>query len=257
MFLLVDNSNRTTKLALAGAEGIFPGSLVRLPSDGLSASGLETCLAGGQVIEAIVWSSVTAGGTNVLRDFARAHGVPGHALDGASVPMDLSRIAAPLEIGPDRLANALAGARRAPSGTVIAIDAGTAITFNVVENDGSGGLPIFLGGAIAPGLRVFTAWLHEHTARLPEIRFPLADDVPPAIATATIPAMAAAAWHGAAGMVRGILDAQVAALGGDPVVFLTGSDALALAAMLGDRPCVQVPLLTLEGLWEFARTRHP
>ena len=69
----------------------------------------------------------------------------------------------PEAVGADRLANAAAAAGlfNAP---VVAIDIGTAMTMDVVdENQG------YIGGNIAPGPGVFTHYMAERTASLPLI----------------------------------------------------------------------------------------
>lgn len=246
MLLLVDNSNRTTKLALTGPEQPCIDALCRIPSDTLSPATITAVLPAGITIDAILWASVTATGPAILDAYARSLGVPGRGLDGTNAPLDLRGCPEPHAIGPDRLANALAANARAAGRPAIAIDAGTAITFNVV--DPGSPFPVFRGGAIAPGLAVFSNWLQAHTARLPEIPFPMPRNVPPAIGTTTVAAMSAAAWHGAAGMLRGILDAQCAGLGTEASIFLTGTDAPVVAAMLAPRGIEVVPPLTLDGL---------
>lgn len=69
----------------------------------------------------------------------------------------------PKTIGPDRLANSLAAACHygAP---VIVVDFGTAVTFDVVDQQSR-----YVGGIIAPGLSAMTDYLHEKTALLPRI----------------------------------------------------------------------------------------
>ena len=54
----------------------------------------------------------------------------------------------PKELGPDRIANSVAGYKIAKSDVVI-VDLGTATTFDVVNNKKE-----YLGGAIAPGIKI-------------------------------------------------------------------------------------------------------
>jgi type III pantothenate kinase len=69
----------------------------------------------------------------------------------------------PETVGPDRLAQASAAWSRTEKACVV-VSMGTAITVDVVNGKGE-----FVGGLIAPGLRLMARSLHEHTARLPEI----------------------------------------------------------------------------------------
>jgi type III pantothenate kinase len=250
MLLLVDNSNRTTKLALGDGNGVVSGSLRRCPSAGLTVESLRAAigeLAAGQGIQALCWASVTREGPVVLRECASMLQVPDFELSAGTCGLDLTSYPEPSTIGPDRLANALAASVRFPGQTAIAIDAGTAITFNAVRS-ARGSRPVFLGGAIAPGLGLFARWLAGQTARLPEIPFPEAGEPPPTpIGKSTTEALRAAAWHGATGMLKEILARQSEALGGAPALVLTGSDASVVAAML-DSSIPADPILTLDGI---------
>jgi type III pantothenate kinase len=70
----------------------------------------------------------------------------------------------PRQVGPDRLVNAYAGAKlyKAP---LVAVDFGTAITFDIVSRDGA-----YLGGMIIPGLGISLDALSSRTALLPRIK---------------------------------------------------------------------------------------
>lgn len=70
----------------------------------------------------------------------------------------------PLDVGPDRIANAIAAAHLYPDRNVIVVDLGTATTIDVVR----GGRE-FLGGVIMPGLRIQMEALEKNTARLPNV----------------------------------------------------------------------------------------
>ncbi len=90
---------------------------------------------------------------------------------GEDVPVPIGRRLDPETItGIDRLLNAAAAYARVRQACII-IDAGTAITVDFVDGDGT-----FHGGAIAPGARMQLQALHEGTAGLPELRFVAPDD---------------------------------------------------------------------------------
>jgi len=74
----------------------------------------------------------------------------------------------PLQVGPDRLANAL-GVERLGLTEAIVIDLGTATTFDVVR-DGT-----YLGGVIAPGIETGMLALVGRTARLPQVAIEVPD----------------------------------------------------------------------------------
>jgi type III pantothenate kinase len=66
-------------------------------------------------------------------------------------------------VGQDRLLNALGAYWRSRQACIV-IDAGTAVTVDFVDGEGT-----FHGGAIAPGLRMMADALHEKTAALPRV----------------------------------------------------------------------------------------
>ena len=250
MMLLIDNSNRTTKLALGDADGISESWQCRLPSTDLEADEIIESVPDWEEIDLLAFCSVTETGPTVLRDVAARQGVPCFEATALTMPLDLTGYPAPETIGPDRLANAVAAAALFPDQEVVAIDAGTAITFNVVR---AGSVhPVFLGGAIAPGLGLFTRSLAESTDRLPEIEFP--DEAPsPAIGNSTLTALQTAAWHGFAGLLNGVLEALVPAARPSGIV-VTGSDADIVCHLLS-LPCLHSPWLTLDGLRRAAGRR--
>jgi type III pantothenate kinase len=145
----------------------------------------------------------------------------------------------PESIGPDRLANAVALAHMhgAPG---IVIDFGTAVTFDILSAD-----KFYIGGVIAPGLRLMTDYLHERTALLPrvDLREPTS-----AIGQSTEQAILAGAAIGYRGMVKGILEALKKELGSkDAHIVATGGDAEWIISGMGERIAVD-PDLTLHGL---------
>lgn len=76
----------------------------------------------------------------------------------------------PETLGPDRLAAAIgayyeAFSRVGEHRPVLVVDAGTAITYDLVTADGH-----YLGGNISPGTHLRFLALHEHTAHLPLIK---------------------------------------------------------------------------------------
>lgn len=149
----------------------------------------------------------------------------------------------PREIGADRIVNAVAAHEfyGAPS---IVVDFGTATSFEAVDRDG-----VFVGGAIAPGIRVSSEALIEHAARLPKV-----ETLTPtsAIGRSTVSALQSGIVYGFAGQVDAIIDRLTAELGPGVTTVATGGLA---SAVLGE--CRRVdhhdPWLTLKGLrliWE-------
>jgi type III pantothenate kinase len=67
-------------------------------------------------------------------------------------------------LGLDRLAAAVGAYTIFPGKDLLVIDAGTAITYDLIDNCAN-----FLGGNISPGLKMRFKALHEFTSKLPEI----------------------------------------------------------------------------------------
>lgn len=122
----------------------------------------------------------------------------------------------PEQIGADRLADA-AGAYVRHGAPVIVADFGTALTFDIVDQDGN-----YTGGVIAPGLPLMTHYLHEKTAQLPLVD--LRGDFPPR-GDSTENAMKIGAKLGHRGMVREIAEYIKAFTGPDTVLCATGGYA--------------------------------
>jgi type III pantothenate kinase len=71
----------------------------------------------------------------------------------------------PRTVGADRMVNTLA-ARELYARDTIAVDLGTATTFDCISADG-----VFLGGVIAPGVSSGLEWLGRRAAKLPRVEF--------------------------------------------------------------------------------------
>jgi type III pantothenate kinase len=149
----------------------------------------------------------------------------------------------PREVGPDRIANAVAALERygAPS---IVVDFGTSTNFDVVSPEGE-----YVGGVLAPGIEVSMEALSARAARLFSIDFA---EPPTVIAKNTTAALQSGLVYGFAGQVDGIVDAIRGELGADAPTVATGG--LAELIVPHARTLKRVdPFLTLEGVrlvWE-------
>lgn len=70
--------------------------------------------------------------------------------------------ATPETLGVDRMALVAGAQSRYPNHNILVIDAGTCLTFDLIDAHG-----VYHGGAISPGLRMRFKALHEQTAALP------------------------------------------------------------------------------------------
>lgn len=135
----------------------------------------------------------------------------------------------PKTVGADRLAQASAAWART-EGACVVVSMGTAITIDVVSARG-----VFVGGLIAPGLRLMARALHEHTALLPRVE-PVRRRSP--LGHHTREAIQAGISFAAEGLIR----AALARFRGR--VFGTGGDA----PLFSDLFDVLVPELVLDGV---------
>jgi type III pantothenate kinase len=145
----------------------------------------------------------------------------------------------PREVGPDRLANAVA-ALALHGAPVLVLDFSTALTLDVVDKAGD-----YVGAIIAPGLGIAADALAERAAQLG--RVPIAPP-PSAIGDSTEAGLQAGLFFGYTGLVEGLVARVRAELGPAPVV-ATG-EAPWVPDLVAHCPSVDgyVPLLTLDGL---------
>ena len=150
----------------------------------------------------------------------------------------------PAEVGADRIVNCVAahelyGHAGTTATPIIVVDMGTATTFDVISTKGE-----FLGGAIAPGLRISADALFARAARLPRVDIKRPAKV---IGTNTVDNMQIGLYYGYIGLVDGILARMIAELGPDTKVVATGGLSKLIAA--GSQYLTTVDdMLTLTGL---------
>lgn len=148
----------------------------------------------------------------------------------------------PSRLGVDRWV-ALIGARAAVDSACVLVDAGTALTIDVLDEGGR-----HLGGQIVPGLRLMAGALAAQTSDLPETDKPEARDRTglDVLAANTTDAIREGAVGAAAGAVERVYRA-VCVPGRDTVVVVTGGDAAIIASALSVEARLS-PNLVLEGL---------
>jgi type III pantothenate kinase len=106
------------------------------------------------------------------------------------------RIDNPLEVGADRLVNAVAAYARFKSACVV-VDFGTGINFDAVSDAGE-----YLGGAIAPGLEISLTALVERAARIGRIDL---EEPETAIGRSSRAAIQSGVVFGFAGLIDGVV----------------------------------------------------
>ena len=147
------------------------------------------------------------------------------------------RIDNPLEVGADRLVNAVAAYERF-KGACIVVDFGTGINFDAVSAAGE-----YLGGAIAPGLDISLTALVERAARIPQIEL---DEPETAIGRSSRAAIQSGVVFGFAGLIDGIVRRIEDELG-EVGLLATGGRAAAIVPFTETIDEVD-EMLTLKGL---------
>ena len=126
------------------------------------------------------------------------------------------RIENPSQTGADLVVGAVAALREHKPPMII-VDMGTATTIMVLDKDGA-----FVGGAIAPGVKISLDALTERTALLPGLQL---DQPKKAIGRNTIDCMRSGIMMGAACMLDGMVERMEAELGTKTTVIATGGIA--------------------------------
>ncbi len=145
--------------------------------------------------------------------------------------------ASPSTLGRDRIAAAVGAWTQHRDKDILVVDAGTAITYDLVSADGH-----FIGGNIAPGLWMRAEALHRMTDRLPLVDVESPGDVP-LWGSDTQCAILSGVVRGAVGE----LTYYHSLLPAGAKVILTGGDAMRLASLV-DFEVETDPLLVNKGL---------
>jgi type III pantothenate kinase len=147
----------------------------------------------------------------------------------------------PLELGSDRIANAIAATHLFPNENLILLDLGTATTFCAINSKRE-----FLGGAIIPGLRISMNALVTNTSKLPTVEIVESDEV---LAKSTIEGIQAGLYFGALGAMKEIIQRLKSEAFPDQAVRIIGTggfSSLFHEARIFDN---EIPDLVLKGLY--------
>ncbi len=150
----------------------------------------------------------------------------------------------PKQVGADRIVNAVAAVNKF-GGPLIIIDFGTATTFCAVTDKAE-----YLGGTIAPGLKISSEALFEKTAKLPKVEL---DEPGHTICKNTVESMQSGLIYGHMGlvefMVREMKKELAEICGKDKPIKVVATGGLA-SMIAGGVDCIDEvdKMLTLEGL---------
>ncbi len=121
----------------------------------------------------------------------------------------------PQTLGMDRIAAAVGAWSMKPGNNILVVDAGTAITLDLISSDG-----VYRGGNIAPGINLRLRALHEYTGALPLVG---ADGDTPAFGYNTQTAVRSGVVQGVRNELLGYIESlklEYPSL----LIFLTGGD---------------------------------
>ena len=152
----------------------------------------------------------------------------------------------PKELGPDRIANSVAGYLITNSDTVV-IDLGTATTFDVVSKNKE-----YLGGSIAPGIKISLDALTSKTASLKSVELDTPNKV---IGKNTYEAIQSGLIMGHASMIDSMVEKIILEIDIKPKIILTGGLSKVVQPILNVN-VEYIENLTLVGLEEIFKLNN-
>jgi type III pantothenate kinase len=193
-------------------------------------------------VDSMVVSSVVPSLNHAIADVATRHLRIEPLLIGPGVRTGMQiRYDNPREVGADRIVNSVAAFSKY-GGPAVVIDFGTATTFDAVGAEGD-----YLGGVIAPGIRISMDALFSRAAKLPRFELAVPAGLEGVIGKNTVESMQAGFVFGFAGQIEGIVGRMREELGGQCRVIATGGLASLIAAHASVIEVVD-DNLTLDGL---------
>ncbi|MBQ6985183.1 MAG: type III pantothenate kinase [Paludibacteraceae bacterium] len=159
MNLCIDQGNSRTKVALMTDEGkIIKDFIYRQFSSADVERLFELYDISDSIISSVV--NIEAAVVNALNRHSQHFVLFDH---NTPVPI-INRYETPQTLGQDRLAAAVGAKSLCPNENLLIIDVGSAITYDFVTEQGE-----YLGGNIAPGLKMRFTMLHRMTKKLPQV----------------------------------------------------------------------------------------
>lgn len=237
--LTIDNGNTSVKVAyFIGTQVVATNRFMRR-----DVRLLDRFISSYKPDTAIVCGTASTAGTQRLEQLVEQrcrHVI--HLTHETPMPIRLG-YSTPQTLGRDRIATAVGAwniAQRLDNASdVLVIDAGTAITYDLVTADGC-----FVGGNIAPGVGLRFKSLHEHTGQLPLVD---PEGATPVVGYDTQTAIRSGVLLGILGEVKSYI-ADLKLSHPNLMVFLTGGDGKMLHSRLNDDSIIYYEHLAAEGL---------
>jgi len=155
---------------------------------------------------------------NLLQEFCNLH-----VLTHTSITPLENKYVTPETLGVDRIALAVAAYYLYPQKNVLIIDAGTCVTYDILDSGG-----VYLGGAISPGVYMRYKALHNQTSKLPLLT---TTDFLDFIGDSTENSIHSGVINGICNEITGVIN-QYSSRFKDLTVILTGGDAQFLSKRL-------------------------
>jgi len=155
----------------------------------------------------------------------------------------------PLEVGSDRIANAIAATHLYPQQNLMIVDFGTATTFCAINSSKE-----YLGGAIVPGLKLQMKSLESNTSKLPAVEIIVPSNC---VGRSTVESIQSGLFFGSLGAIKEVSNqfAKECFAGRRPMVIATGGFASLFRKTATEYPELanlfdeEVPDLVLRGLF--------
>lgn len=161
--LTIDLGNTAAKIAVWSGQSLIALEIVPELTDGVLANMVEKL---DEPLERAIFCSVTKKSSEISRLLKPYVKNVLHLSSAMPLPISID-YGTPGTLGEDRIASAVGAHMLFPGEHLLVVDAGTAVTFDAVTPEGK-----FVGGNIAPGIRMRLQALHHFTARLPEVEMP-------------------------------------------------------------------------------------
>ena len=198
-------------------------------------------------IEGAIICSVVPQATNSFSEAIRKYLNLEPVIVGPGIKTGLKvNIDNPKELGPDRIANSVAGYLITETDTVV-IDLGTATTFDVVSKNKE-----YLGGSIAPGIKISLDALTLKTASLKSVELDTPNKV---IGKNTYEAIQSGLIMGHASMIDSMVEKIILEIDIEPKIILTGGLSKVVQPILNVN-VKYIENLTLVGLEEIFKLNN-
>jgi len=157
LHLCIDIGNTRFKLALFSGDELI--ELKKCKKNKLA--GILANFDSKNTIKGMIVSTTRKKIPNLIKEYGKQLSKYIELSDKTPIPIKIS-YDTPETLGRDRIAAAVGADSLYPDEGNIVIDAGTCITYDFIDGNGQ-----FMGGNIAPGIRMRIEAMHDHTANLP------------------------------------------------------------------------------------------